>query len=299
MESLLEYLFRFVALGLVQKLGSSLLVLALAILVGRLASRVIMRYGLEITKRTTTGTDDYLVLLASRGIEYAIYLIGLMTILSILNISITPLLTGAGVVGLIIGLAGREVLANILSGIFIIADRPYDIGDRILLPRSIGGTYGSWGDVIDIGLRSTRVLSTDGVLLTVPNSMMTNDVVVNFSHSKSPNLRVRVRIGLEPEWDNIKRAVETVREIVATNPHVSKSPREPQVVLRDIQEYDVLLEARFYVDTPRKMRTTKSEVIEEVLRVFEERDIKMSTPVTAVQLAERPSPETSLPPEAT
>jgi small-conductance mechanosensitive channel len=266
------------------KLASVLLIAIAAGIGGRLAGKVLLRYGTQLAARTRTTSDDYLVLLFARGVEFGIYGVGLLMILSTLNISITPLLTGAGVLGIIIGLASQDLLSNTLAGLFIVADRPFDIGQRVLLPTELGGIYGQWGDVVEIGLRSTRVRSTDGVLLTIPNSRFVNDVVVNFSHEESPHLRVRIRIGLEPDWENVRRAMDTVEQVIAAHPDVISDPRPPEVVLRDIRDYDVLLEARFYVETARKMRRTKSDIVQEILKTFQERDIRIAFPLSQVRL---------------
>jgi small-conductance mechanosensitive channel len=140
--------------------------------------------------------------------------------------------------------------------------------------------------VVDIGVRSTRIRSTDGVVLTVPNSKLTNEVVVNFSHSESPNLRVRVRVGLEPNLDNVRKAVAEIERIATEDPDICHEPRAPEVVIREIQEYDVLVELRFYVDDARKMRPTKSRVAEEILRTFEQKGIQLATPMQVVHLVQ-------------
>lgn len=266
------------------KLVSVFLIAIAAGVVGRLVGKILLRYGKQLAARTRTASDDYLVLLFARALEFGIYGMGLLMVLSTLNISITPLLTGAGVIGIIIGLASQDLLSNTLAGLFIIVDRLFDIGQRVLLPTELGGIYGQWGDVVDIGLRSTRVRSTDGVLLTIPNAQFVNDVVVNFSHDESPHLRVRIRIGLEPDWENVRRGMEIVEEIVTAHPDVIADPRPPEVVLREIRDYDVLLETRFYVETARKMRRTKSQLIQEILKTFEEQGVAIALPLSQVRL---------------
>lgn len=280
------------------KLAWALLIAVAAGAAGRLVGKVLLRYGRELATRTQSASDDYLVLLVARVVEFGIYGVGLMMILSAYDVSITPLLTGAGVVGIFIGLAGREVFSNTLAGLFIVADRPFDIGERVLLPTELGGIYGRWGDVVDIGLRSTRVRSTDGVMLTIPNAQLVNGVVVNFSHEDSPHLRVRIRIGLEPDWANVRQALETVEKVVTAHPDVVPDPRPPQVVLRDIRDYDVLLEVRFYVESPRKMRGTKSQIIQEILQTFEERGIRIASPFSQVRLLPTADQEFPTIPEA-
>lgn len=259
-------------------------VLVAYFLIYRLLKNLLEWYAQNVAVKTGTKIDEQLIPFFRRLLQIALTAIVLVMVLAHFGLDISALVATLGVGSLAIALAAQTVLADTLAGFTIMMDRPFAVGDRILLPKSIGGTYGEWGDVVEIGLRSTRVRSVDGVLLTVPNSVITKDVVANFSHSESPNLRVRVRLGLVPDLENVRRAMAAIKEIVDRNPNVSKYPREPQVVLREIRDYDVLLELRFYVDDPRKMRTTKSEVIEEMLRVFEEEEIKTSFPAQVVRL---------------
>ena len=265
-------------------------VLAGYVLLYRLIANLLAWYGKNLAAKTETTIDEQMVPFLRRVVQLVLLAIALIMILDHFGFNISGLVATLGVGSLAIALASQAVLEDTIAGFSIILDRPFSVGDRIQLPQAIAGTYGNWGDVAEIRLRSTRIRSTDGVLLTVPNSKLVNDVVVNFSHSESPNLRVRVRVGLEPGFENVRRGMRQIEEIVAQNPNISRSPREPQVVVREIRDYDVLVELRFYVDDARKMRTTKSEVTEEILRTFEEKGIKLATPLQVVQLEQQESP---------
>ena len=254
------------------------------VVVHRLISNLLTWYARSLALKTETNIDDHLAPFARRVIQIVLLAIALIMVLDHFGFNISGLVATLGVGSLAIALASQAFLQDTIAGFLIILDRPFSVGDRIQLPESIAGVYGNWGDVAEIGLRSTRIRSTDGVLLTVPNSTLTNNVVVNFSHSESPNLRVRVRVGMEPELENVRRGVTEIERIVAQNPDISRSPREPEVVLREIRDYDVLVELRFYVDDAREMRRTKSQVTEEILRVFEEKKIRMAVPMQVVQL---------------
>ena len=130
--------------------------------------------------------------------------------------------------------------------------------------------------MVEIGLRTTSVRSTDGVLLTIPNKLLTNDAVANFSHSE---LRVRVRLGLTATWSNVTKAEEIVKDIANNNPDISQEPKPPQVVLRDFGDQEVIMEIRYYVDSARKMRPSKSHFVTEILRRFEEQKVTLAFPV--------------------
>ncbi len=203
----------------------------------------------------------------------------LLTVANELGINVMGLVAALGIFGLAVAFAAQDTMENVIAGIFIIVDRPFREGERILLPKKLGGIYSSWGDVSEIGLRTTVVRSTDGVMLTIPNKLLTNDTVANFSHSADMELRVRIRLGLTPTWANVSKAEEIIGDIAANHPDISKTPKPPEVVLRDFGDQEVIMEIRYYVNNARKMRPSKSYFVGEILRRFDESGVSLAFPV--------------------
>ena len=210
----------------------------------------------------------------------AMWAILLLTAVNELGINVTGLVAALGIVGLAIAFASQDTMENIIAGIFIIIDRPFREGERILLPKKIGGLYSSWGDVQEIGLRTTTVRSTDGVMLTIPNKQLTKDAVANFSHRRDMQLRVRIRLGLTPTWGNVTKAEEIVKDIAKNHPDIcQEKPKPPEAVLRDFGDQDVIMEIRYYVENAKQMRPSKSFFVTEILRRFEEEKVTLAFPV--------------------
>ncbi|MEC7720950.1 MAG: mechanosensitive ion channel family protein [Candidatus Thermoplasmatota archaeon] len=249
---------------------SALLVLVIGIpLIG-----VVKRYLRRLFNRTDfdVGLENFMYKISG----VALWAIVILTAADELGINVTGIVVGLGFVGLAVAFAAQDTVENMIAGVFIIIDRPFREGERILLPKKLGGIYSSWGDVVEIGLRTTSVRSTDGVLLTIPNKLLTNDAVANFSQSE---LRVRVRLGLTATWNNVTKAEEIVKDIANNNPDISQQPKPPQVVLRDFGDQEVIMEIRYYVDSARKMRSSKSYFVTEILRRFEEQKVTLAYPV--------------------
>lgn len=110
----------------------------------------------NLATKTDNDFDDRLVHFLRQFLWLAVLFGGLIWVLNINRIEVGPVLAGAGIFGIAIGLAAKETLADILSGIFLITDRPIRIGDRIMIEK-IGKHWGGWGDVVDIGLRRTKI----------------------------------------------------------------------------------------------------------------------------------------------
>jgi MscS family membrane protein len=252
---------------------------AVVIVVGAyLAYKLLLDVLTWYAQGTQTRFDEQFVGFARRVLQIVmVILVGIM-ILGSLDVNITGLVAGLGVGSLAIALAAQALLEDTFAGFTIMVDRPFVVGDRILLSKAIGGIYGSWGDVMDIKLRITTVRSTDGVVLTVPNSLLTKDVMINFSHMESPTLRVRIRVGLVRKWSNVEGAMSIISEILDAHADVSHEPRLPHVIVRELRDYDVLIEARYYVLKPTDMRTVNSDVLSQILQRFEQEGVQMSYP---------------------
>lgn len=126
------------------------------------------------------------------------------------HVDMTAWLASAGIAGIAIGFAAKDTLANLFSGVFIMADSPYKIGDYIVLDD--GG--GLRGKVTHIGIRSTRVLTRDDVEVTIPNSIIGNSKVVNESGGPYEKFRIRVNVGVAygSDVDKVRAALMSVAE---------------------------------------------------------------------------------------
>ena len=254
---------------------SALLILVIGIPLIKIAKGYLRR----LFDRTET-LDESIENFIFRIAGVAMWAIVLLTAANELGINVTGIVAALGIIGLAVAFASQDTMENIIAGIFIIIDRPFREGDRILLPKKIGGLYSSWGDVTEIGLRSTRVRSTDGVMLTIPNKLLTKEAVANFSHRRDMELRVRIRLGLTPTWGNVTKAEEIVKDIAKNHPDIcQEKPKPPEAVLRDFGDQDVIMEIRYYVANPKKMRSSKSFFVTEILRRFGEEKVTLAFPV--------------------
>jgi small-conductance mechanosensitive channel len=156
---------------------------------------IFLKWYLEnIAEKTATTLDDQLVRPLMRLTPVVIYSIGTLVLLESLGISISPLLAGLGIAGLAVALAVQPSLTNFLAGTYVMTESQLKIGDYIELPD------GTAGFVIEIGWRSTKLRSILNNLLIVPNSTISNSVILNY-YSPSPALNVRVVCGVSYDSD--------------------------------------------------------------------------------------------------
>ena len=158
------------------------------------------------------------------------------------GIDVGALLVTGGVVGVAIGFAAKDTLANLFGGIFILADAPYQVGDFVVLAG------GQRGEVTQVGLRSTRVLTRDDVEVTVPNAMIANDTIVNESGGPWIKYRVRVKVGVAygSDVDQVRQALLAVAE---ANDLVEEEP-EARVRFRAFGDSSLDFELLAWVSEP-------------------------------------------------
>jgi MscS family membrane protein len=156
--------------------------------------------------------------------KIALFGIAAYTVLMIWGGDPRGLLTAGGIVGIAVGFAARDTLANLFAGIFIFADAPYKIGDFITLDT------GERGMVTHIGIRSTRLLTRDDVQITIPNGLMGNAKITNESGGPHVKHRIRVQVGVAYGSD-LDRVRQVLTEVGEAEPLVCEHP-EPRVRFR-------------------------------------------------------------------
>jgi small-conductance mechanosensitive channel len=178
-------------------------VVAATIIVWRLLDVFVEYYQEEVEPERDINQTDTLLILLHRVGRVLIITISVIMLLSINNINVNALIAALGVGGLAISLAAQDTLSNVIAGVMIMIDQPFRVGDRI----EIQG-LGTWGDVVDIGLRTTRIRTRDNRLVIIPNNNISTDQVVNYTYP-DPQYRIQIEIGVGYGQD-----IEKVRQII-------------------------------------------------------------------------------------
>lgn len=178
-------------------------VIAATIILWRLIDLVVDWYRNEVEPDREANQTDTFLLLLHRIARVLLITISAIMLLSLYNINVNALIAALGVGGLAISLAAQDTLSNVIAGVMIMIDQPFRVGDRI----EIQG-LGTWGDVVDIGLRTTRIRTRDNRLVIVPNNSIATDQVVNYTYP-DPQYRIQIEIGV-----GYGQEIEAVRKII-------------------------------------------------------------------------------------
>lgn len=174
----------------IENIFFSLYVLIGFVFVWRIITHLFAWYAQELADKTETDLDDQLLPILRRVSLIILGLVVLTMVLQHFNVEISGLVATLGIGSLAIALAAQASLSDIFSGFVIMIDRPFRIGDRIELQD-----LDTWGDVADIGLRSTRIRTRDNRMVIIPNSVIGKTLIVNHSFPNS-HYRIVIQVGV-------------------------------------------------------------------------------------------------------
>lgn len=209
-----------------------------------------------------------------------IMLFGSYSLLLVWGINPVGWLASAGIVGLAVGFAAQDTLANLFAGFFILIDSPYKLGDYVNLDS------GERGMITHIGMRSTRMLTRDDVEITVPNSVMGNAKIINESGGPHEKMRVRIAVGVAYGTD--VHQVESLLQSIATNhPEICEYP-EPRVRMRGFGESSLDFELLGWIIAPEHKGRISHEINKQVYDRLNEAKIEIPFPKRDLYIKEMP-----------
>lgn len=182
----------------------------------------------------------------------------LLTALSIWGIDITPALASAGVVGVAVAFAAKDTVANVFGGISVFLDKPYKTGDYIIIQDKYRG------EVIQVGIRSTKIKTRDNVLLSVPNALMATDAVINET-GFDPELRIRIPLGVAYGTD-LEKAEKTLVGVASSHSEILKKP-SPRVRFRKFGNSAIELELLAMIAKP----ADRGRIVHELIKAIDKR----------------------------
>lgn len=193
----------------------------------------------EAALRKTTMQDSLVKITVRSLYRGLVTIVGLILVLGQLGINVTAAIAGVGVLGLAVGFAAQQTLANIFSGFGIFVDKLYAAGDWVRID-------GNYGEVVHISLRTTKIRTLDNTFISVPNSLVTSSPITNYSEEDLLRITARVNIGYKESIDKARKAL---LEAVSGIKGVKKRPA-PMVVVDKLGESGVELLVRIWVDEP-------------------------------------------------
>jgi small conductance mechanosensitive channel len=236
----------------------ALVVFAVFYLIYRTLSAAISHVATRVKlERTVTG---FLLI----AVKYIILVFGAITALQQLGINVTSIIAGLGIAGLSLGFAAKDVLANVIAGIFLFWDKPFVIGDLI-------EASGEYGEVSEITLRTTRIITEDGRMVSIPNSMLVNSKIASYTMHPHLRLNIDVSIGVN---EDIGQARKAMLAVVAGDERFLQMP-PPVVQVTALGDYFVGVQLRVWLNNERSHIQVKAELREKIKQALDHAAIVM------------------------
>ncbi len=200
------------------------------------------------------------------AVVYSLAFLGGISALAPLGVDLTGLLVAGGVAGIVIGFASQQVFSNILSGLFLLVERPFTIGD----PVTVEGVS---GQVVDINIFSTRIRAWDGYIVRLPNTKVLGATIYNYQ--KTRVRRVELRIGIS-YGSSIEDAKEAIMKVIREHPFCLENPA-PDVFVEDFADSAIVLNVRCWAPSEVWFDTKKS-LLELIKREFDRAGVEIPFP---------------------
>lgn len=205
-------------------------------------------------------------LVAGKLAFYPLLLLLVVSVLRELGFSLAPLLGAAGILGIALGFASQTSVSNVISGFFLLGERPFEIGDVI----EVGGTQGY---VLSVDMLSVKLRTFDNRFVRIPNETIIKSQVINIT--RFPLRRIDMTVGVA-YGEDIARVSEILRGIADANPHSMMDP-EPVVVHEGFGDSSVNLRLSVWTLTERFI-AVRTALRQEIKRRFDEEGIEIPFP---------------------
>jgi small-conductance mechanosensitive channel len=241
----------------------TLVVILIVIVAGVAVIKILNTLTSRVTRRYLSQQYKMLV---RKGIRYTGAVILLFIVLHLLGVKITALLGAAGIVGIAIGFASQTSMSNLISGLFMISEKPFEIGDVI----KMGGTVGI---VLSIDLLSVKIKTFDNQYIRIPNEKLLGSELTNIT--RFPIRRIDINLGVAYKTD-VNHLTSLLREMAAANPFCLDEP-EPLIVFKNFGDsaLEFLFGVWFYKTDYLNL---KNSIMQEIKERFEREGIEIPFP---------------------
>ena len=209
-----------------------------------------------------------------------VLLVGSYILLLVWGINPVGWLASAGIVGIALGFAAKDTLANLFSGFFILADAPYKLGDYVNLDS------GERGMVTNIGMRSTRLSTRDDIEITLPNAVIANAKIVNESGGTNSHMRVRLNVGAAYGSD-VDQVCEVLQSVANQHKDILPNPA-PRVRMRAFGPSSLDFQLMGWIRRPEDRGRVLHELLMTTYKAFAEAKIEIPYSKTDVYIKEMP-----------
>ena len=257
-----------------RRAGNVAMIIIGAYIVNQLARSALVNFQDTIATRTATQVDDRVIPVAHRVMPILVYTVAGLLILNALNVAITPLLASLGIGGIAVALAAQPTLSNYFAGTYVISEGEIGVGDFIEIQGGPSGT------VEEISWRSTKLRSRFNNLIIIPNSMMSENMITNYSRpARAQNVMVVGGVSYDEDLDRVEAVLRSASADVVEASEHAVTDAEPWVGFNAFGDSNI----DFWVFAQAVDRLgsyyLESDLIKEIHKRFNDAGIVINYPV--------------------
>ena len=248
------------------------LVLDITTIFSRIFDALISEVIMPLSEKSESSFDNQLIPVIQKGVRSIIWVLGIIIGLDNIGFDITAMIAGLGIGGLALALAAQDSVKNIFAGIMIFLDKPFRLNDRIQI-------NGHDGSVEEVGLRSTRIRTLEGRIVTIPNCTFTDNSVINVT--SQPALKVKLNLGLtyDTNEEQMQNAINILEEIVKDQPQIKD---DFAAGFNGFGDFSLNILFIYYVKPEGHWLDTQTLVNKEILRRFNKEGLEFAFPTQTI-----------------
>ncbi len=250
--------------------------------------RIIMAYLKEGAEKTETKMDDQILPLIDGAITTIIFIGAFFYILSLMHVNVAALIAGLSIGGIALALAAQDTVRNLLGSIMVFIDKPFQVGDFVELD-------GEFGSIVEVGFRSTRIMTKDTSIISLPNGTVANMKIRNLGIRPYRMLETEIGVTYDTPVKRIEQFIDGIREIVKAHPKVVE---ENQLVyFYQMADSSLNVYVRVHLDT--KYWDAELEIKEgiylDIIRLAKVLGIRFAFPSRALYIEDFPEKKSLVP----
>ena len=236
----------------------------------------------KLQKKFMTDVDDNRINFVYKIIRCVIYIIAVLIVIALLGINLNTILAGLGVGSVVLTLAAQDTAKNLFGGVMILIDKPFVLGDWIQ-------TTNYEGIVEDITFRSTFIRTFDNSLVNIPNGVLSNEAIINWSKMEKRKYKLDLKLALDTPVEVIQRITSKIYFMLINHPSVIND--DTYVKFDEIQNDGISIMIYVFTNSVdyASYLNAKEHINRNILEILEKEDVKLSYPTTTVLLNDQNS----------
>jgi MscS family membrane protein len=248
-----------------------LIVFNIAWFLTRLLSAVIEKYIVPKVKQSQTDLDDILLPIIRKIINITIWAMSIVVGIDNAGYDVTTMVTGLGIGGLVFALAAKDAVSNLFGGVIIFSDKPFNINERIIL-------NGYEGYVREIGLRSIKLETLDGRVVTMPNSKVTDNPVLNISKEKGRRIKFHLGLTYDTDPKDMQKAKQILTDIIDTNEHT----QDAVIAFDSFGDFSLNILVLYWIKKGSPIVKIQDEINMQILSQFNKNNLNFAFPTQSI-----------------